>query len=203
MYLESLRTGKKTVLFSVPVNLIRQWCYCPRIVYYLELTPFSVAHPRWVEQGEQFHEKETKLWLRRNLRRFHLEGGKVHLGVSAGSARHQIHGIADMVIETADAVYPVEFKLAESVQKRGGILQLVAYGMILEDTFTKKSPFGFLTEEKKKISWIELSEARRKDVLLQVRRIREMLDKGVKPDSPATIHQCMGCEYRNHCNDRV
>ncbi len=191
------------MLFSVPVNLVRQWCYCPRIVYYLELTPFAVSYPHWVKQGERFHEEEAKLWLRRNLSRFHLKDGKVHLGLSAGSTIHQIHGIADMVIETADAVFPVEFKLANSVHKRGGIMQLVAYGMILEEAFAKKCQFGFLTEGKKKNSRVMIREGKRREVILHVHQIKEMLKKGVKPDSSATVYQCMGCEYRNHCNDRV
>jgi len=190
------------VSFSVPVNLIRQWCYCPRIVYYIELTDFPVVYPRWVKQGERFHERETALWRRRNLSRFDLERGKIHLDFDATSSRHQIHGIADMVIETEDAVYPVEFKLANSFQKKGGILQLVSYGLIMEEAFQKKSPAGFLAEGEKNILKIDFDDTLKAEVLSKVKQIKQMLSLGVKPDSSATIHQCVRCEYRNHCNDR-
>ncbi len=188
--------------FSLPVNLIRQWCYCPRIVYYIELTEFPVVYPGWVRQGERFHQKETTLWQRRNLSRFGLEKGKIHLDYGGKSLKYQIHGIADMVIETDDAVYPVEFKLAGSAQKKGGTLQLAAYGLIMEDIFQKKSPFGFLAEGEKSILKIEFNDALKKEVLNNVEQIKQMLKRGIKPDSSATIYQCVRCEYRNHCNDR-
>jgi CRISPR-associated exonuclease Cas4 len=190
------------VSFSIPVNLIRQWCYCPRIVYYIELTEFKVVYPGWVKQGERFHQKETELWRRRNLSRFSLEKGEIHLDYDAKSIKHQIHGIADMIIETDDTVHPVEFKLANSFQKKGGILQLVAYGMIMEESFQKKSPYGFLAEGEKNISKIEFTEILKKEVIKKIKQIKQMLNRGIKPDSSATIYQCVRCEYRNHCNDR-
>ena len=65
--------------FSVPVNLIRQWCYCPRVVYYIELTNIPIHRPIWVKQGEDFHQLEEKLWQRRNLSRFDLKKGKTYI----------------------------------------------------------------------------------------------------------------------------
>lgn len=67
---------KKNDRESLPVNLIRQWCYCPRKVYYFELTDFQVSYPAWVKQGEDFHKREEELWRRRNLSRFKLDQGK-------------------------------------------------------------------------------------------------------------------------------
>ncbi len=189
------------MLSSLPVNLIRNWCFCPRVVYYSELSDFPRLYPPWVRQGEQFHEKEAELWQRRNLSRFNLATGKIHLNYAAASILHGIHGITDMVIESDEDVYPVEFKLSSSYYKRGGILQLVAYGIILEETFSKNCPYGFLTTGKR-ITKIEIAPLV-SDTLEKVAEIRSMLLKGRKPDSSATIHQCSRCEYLNHCNDRV
>ena len=191
------------MLYSLPVNLVRQWCFCPRVVYYRELVPSASYSPDWVRQGERFHERESTLWSRRNLSRFALAEGRVRLNVAAASKTHMLHGVADMVIETIGSVHPVEFKLAESVQKRGGVLQLVAYGIILEDSLKKSCGFGFLTEGVNKILKVEIDEPRKREVHAIANKIRAMLEKGVKPDTPATIHQCTGCEYRNHCNDRA
>ena len=112
--------------YSVPVNLIRQWCYCPRVVYYIELTDYSVTYPTWVQQGENFHQEQARLWQRRNLSRFALDDGKIQLEKHGASNKYSIHGIADMVIETENEDYPVEFKLTSSKQKKGAIQQLVA-----------------------------------------------------------------------------
>ena len=60
-----------------------------------------------------------------------------------------LHGIVDMAVETDAAVYAVEFKLSVNNKKRGDILQLVAYAMLLEKHFSKPSPVGFLAGKDK------------------------------------------------------
>ena len=187
---------------SIPVNLIRQWCYCPRIVYYIELTNFSVNYPRWVNQGEEFHEKEVIRWQRRNLSRFGLEEGRVYLNHPILSEEKGLHGIADMIIETEKNVFPVEFKLASSQKKRGGLLQLATYAILAEHTFQKPCPYGFLTEGSKSLHKVDITKDLRDQIMQVVSEIGQMLEKGVKPDSSATINQCSNCEYLNHCNDR-
>ncbi len=156
----------------------------------------------WVKQGENFHENENRLWKRRNLSRFNLENGKILQNVSVASTEYNIHGIVDMVIETPTKVYPVEFKMSNAHNKRGGIYQLVAYGMIIGEALNKNCVSGFLAEGTNKITKIDFSEILIKEVTNIVKDIENMLQKGIKPDSSATIFQCASCEYRNHCNDR-
>ena len=190
------------MLFDVPAHLVRQWCYCPRIVYYIELTDFAVDYPRWVRQGEKFHLKEAQRWKRRNLSRFNLENGQLHMDCAMRSMKHHLYGVADMVIESENEVYPVEFKLASTVHKRGALLQLATYGIIAQEQFGKKCRFGFLLEGEKVLHRIALTEEMTEDVFKQATNIRRMLDRGIKPDSSASASQCIICEYANHCNDR-
>jgi len=190
------------VSYSVPVNLIRQWCYCPRIVYYIELTDVAVTYPGWVAQGEKFHKYETKMWKRRNLSRFNLDNGDLFFNVHGKSDKYNIHGVFDMLIETEDAVYPVEFKLSSSLKKKGGIFQLVAYGIIADDIFNKPCNYGFFAEGEKLLQKVEFTEDIKNSVLIKAEEIREMIKKGVKPDTSATVFQCTNCEYLNYCNDR-
>ncbi len=190
------------MLSSIPANYIRQWHYCPRIVYYMELTSFTPVYPIWVNQGERFHQDEIKLWQRRNLSRFGLEQGKVYFDYHLTSKRFNLHGIADMLVETEEQVYPVEFKLASTYRKKGGILQLAAYGLMAEEVFRKNCPYGFLAEGKKSLHKIVFTQSMKNDVLSSIREIQTMVRKGIKPDSPASINQCTNCEYLNRCNDR-
>ena len=187
---------------KIPVNLIRQWCYCPRVVYYMELNDIVVHRPSWVKQGESFHNKERELWKRRNLSRFNLQEGKVYHNLLLKSEKFFFHGIVDMAIECSDAVYPVEFKLSTKVAKRKDWLQLTAYAMLLEDKFSKPCHFGFLTGKGNILCKIKIDKKKRQEVLEVVNKINEMLEKGVKPDSSATAVQCCACEYINFCNDR-
>ena len=197
--------GKKPLSYdtSIPINLIRQWCYCPRVVYYRELAGAREKYPLWVKQGENFHHIEEKLWERRNLSRFKLREGIKHYKVALRDEFLGLHGIADMVIETKDRVYAIEYKLSASSKKRGDILQLVAYAMLLERHFSKPSLEGFLVGSGKVLHTIEIDDSRRKVVTSVADQIRHMMEKGMKPNSSASITQCSACEYVNHCNDRL
>ena len=191
------------MLSSVPVNLLRQWCYCPRVVYYMELTETPVHRPLWVKQGEDFHLLEEKLWQRRNLSRFKLASGKTYHNLAMRNDELGLHGIVDMAIETDDAVYAVEFKLSPNNKKRGDILQLTAYAMLLEKHFSKPSPVGFLAGKGKVLHIIGMDRARYQEVMTTIDEIRQMLQRGLKPESSATVVQCCACEYVNFCNDRL
>ena len=188
---------------KIPVNLIRQWCYCPRVVYYMELNDIVIHRPAWVKQGENFHEKERQLWKRRNLSRFNLQEGEVYHNLLLKSEKLPFHGIVDMAIECSDAVYAVEFKLSTKTAKRKDWLQLTAYAMLLEEKFSKHSRFGFLTGKGNTLYKIKIDKQKRQDVLEIASQINDMLEKGVKPDSSATAVQCCACEYINFCNDRL
>ena len=198
----TLLIGMTIMSFSVPVNLIRQWCYCPRVVYYLELTEFSVKHPAWVKQGMSYHNREELLWARRGLSRFGLTDGSKHHSVAMADENLGIHGIADMIIETADAIYPVEFKLSVGSKKRGDILQLVAYAMLAQTHFQKSCIMSFLVGKDGSLCNVKINESKIQQVSKAVTDIRTMLTRGYKPESSATTAQCGICEYINFCNDR-
>ena len=168
----------------------------------MELTSFTPVYPIWVNQGEMFHQDEIKLWQRRNLSRFDLEQGKVYFDYYLSSKKFNLHGIADMLVETEEQVYPVEFKMASTYRKKGGILQLAAYGLLAEEVFRKNCPYGFLAEGKKSLHKIVFTQNIKNDVLSSISEIQTMVRKGIKPDSSASINQCTNCEYLNHCNDR-
>ncbi len=190
------------MLSSVPVNLIREWCYCPRKVFYMECMNISPIYPRWVKQGEDFHKEEEKLWKRRNLSRFNLKEGKQYHNLSVKNKDLGLHGIVDMVIETENTVYAIEFKLSANNKRRGDILQLVAYAMLIEKFFLKKSDIGFLVGKGKVLHTIDIDEKKRKEAVFIVRKIQKTIEQGMKPETSATVRQCQVCPYLNFCNDR-
>ena len=193
---------EKQILESLPANLIRQWSYCPRVVYYMELTNIAFYRPAWVKQGESFHQTEKKLWQRRNLSRFNLENGKTHYNLPLKDSKLGLHGVVDMAIETKTSVYAVEFKLSVNKKKRGDLLQLSAYAMLLEKHFSKPSPVGFLSGRGKNLWTIYIDADKREAVRNMLAQIRQMLRQGLKPASSASLSQCCVCEYVNFCNDR-
>lgn len=197
----NLKIGKSVMLYSLPVNLIRQWMFCPRVVYYQELLNVKIQYPLWVRQGEEHHILENELFKRRNLSRFKLSEGKKIYNQYLKSDNLKLHGVSDMIIENKDQIYVVENKCSFKVTK-GSIFQTVAYSMLAEEFFNKKSSTAFITTLKNQVTVLSIDQEMRQKVLNIRDKIYKMLDASIKPFSSANIHQCGQCEYINYCNDR-
>lgn len=187
--------------YSLPVNLLRQWMFCPRVVYYQELLNVKIKYPLWVKQGEEHHVRENELFKRRNLSRFKLSEGKKIYNQYLKSSTLKLHGVSDMIIENKDQIYIIENKSSFKVTK-GAILQTVAYSMLAEEFFNKESSTAFITTLKNQVTVLSINQEMKQKVLNIRDKIYKMLDASIKPFSSANIHQCGQCEYINYCNDR-
>ena len=189
--------------YSIPVNLLRQWYFCPRIPYYQELLGTQVVRPPWVKQGNEYETIQQKLFKRRNLSRFGLSEGTLHTQVHMNSSEEPFHGIADLIIETAAYVYAVEVKLNIDKVGKGVVAQLVALSMLAEEHYQKSATDAFiLYGRQSQVKCLSVDSDMRKEVRQTAYQIQDMLISGVKPSSPATEYQCAQCEYLNYCNDR-
>ena len=187
--------------YSIPVSLLRQWCFCPRIVYYRELLQLRVLEPMWSIQGSEYHKRESELFKRRNLSRFNLSKGAKHHNVSIQDKSLKLHGICDLIIETLDSVFVVEYKLGNKVST-GHIIQVLGHALLAEKKYLKKANHAFILTGNNKVKVITIDSQKRKTLKLIIDNILKMLKNGCKPSSSATASQCGQCEYLNYCNDR-
>lgn len=188
---------------SLPVHLIRQHCFCPRIPYYRELLGFVPPRPEWVARGEALHDRQKRLFRRRTLARFNLQNAEHLFDVPLCSEELGLHGIADGVLLTEERAYPVEVKLSGDKPTAGQILQLTAYAMLCERRFGRKCDAGFiLFEQKGKVRPVAAGEKNREKVVQIRDKIRANFLEARLPHSSANAAQCTQCEHLNHCNDR-
>ena len=186
--------------FTIPINLIRHWCFCPRIVYYQELLQLNTYKPTWVYQGGELHSKIQILEERRGYKKYGLETAIRHFNISLKDPKYLFHGIADWVLETENQVYVVEYK--SNLQLTLGYkLQLCAYSLLAQEYFKKSIKTGFLISDNTSIE-IEITGELIAKLNQIVKNIHQMLNKTIKPNSSATEAQCIQCEYINYCNDR-
>lgn len=187
--------------FSVKISMIRQYAFCPRIPYYTEIAGIVGLQPDWVQQGTTYHAEEQRKTARRNLKKFGVIEGKTHLSVYVEHNGIGMYGQADMIIELDDEIMPVEFKTAKP--RKGGLLQLAAYGMAAEVQFGKPYVRGFYTYGRRATA-VEVpdSEKTRNEVKKIVTNIAKMRDTGLLPNTSASEHQCSQCEFLRLCNDR-
>lgn len=192
---------------SIPISLLRQYVFCPRIPYFVEIMGLKPEKPLWVEQGNQFHEWQRKnIFKNRKFSRLGFEKPSFRFDSLVRSKNLGIHGKIDCIIfdeENEKKVVPVEFKYSRSKIRKNQIVQIVAYACCLEEelkTTVNKSLFV----NKKNGSAITLDITNKERLLLTrtIADLHESLEKNFMPQSSATSYQCDQCEYFNYCNDR-
>lgn len=195
------------ILSSVPVSLLRQYCFCPRIPYFLLVKGIQPVETPWMKQGESYHEKQTLLNKRRSFERYGLDGNiRIEHRVSLRSELLRLHGICDaMLFKDDQPMAIVEFKSRVKTKlNMGEIIQMAAYSMICEVEFGRQFSFGYiLSGDKGKVKPVSINP----ETKLKVLQVRDALiaqcEECLLPDSSASILQCGQCEYLNYCADRL
>lgn len=190
---------------SIPISLIRQYCFCPRIPFFYLVYGMTPELKPWVEEGLTFHERMSVLQKRRNLSSVRFDEGRFVPHVDVKSELLKFHGRVDGVFfSNAGDIYPIEFKLAEKEEiRRAHVLQLSAYALALEEKYGKTIQQGFLVLGKKsKVFGIRIDDQKREDVKECLEHIKASLVTGLLPESSASERQCCQCEYLNFCADR-
>ena len=190
------------LVFSIPVSMLRQYCFCPRIPFFAECRGIKPSPKPWLNQGIGFQERQQMLNKRRNLARYGLDNGVISNQVELKSDKLGLHGICDAIINNQGSYYPIEFKLSENKPKTAHFIQLVAYAILIEDQQSCICDTGFiLYGEKGKVERVKINEWRSK-VIQCLTKVREDFSLPILPTTSATDAQCGQCEYLNYCADR-
>jgi CRISPR-associated exonuclease Cas4 len=188
---------------SIPVNILRQYIFCPRIPYFTEVLGITPEKPLWVDQGQHFHKVQIDLNKHRKLKRFGLSEAKTEYNVVLNSQKLGIHGVADIILITQDSVFPVEIKISFSPFYKGHVLQAIAYGVMAQEKYSRNFSTAFIMHSQKGEVKSFAFNKQWDDLLAKtVKGLREIITSGLMPDSSASLPQCGQCEFLNFCNDR-
>ena len=188
--------------FELIVSDVKQYAYCPRIPYYHYALPVERRATFKMGYGKERHVDLERLESRRKLRKYCLEGGERVFGVWLRSARLGLAGRLDMAIRTATADYPVEFKHTEGGVAANHRLQLMAYGMLVEERYGRPVERGFVyLLPKDDVQIVEFSAKDREAVLSALASIRGSVLSERMPEATSIRGRCADCEYRNYCAD--
>lgn len=202
MALVSMTTDLET---PFRVTDLKQWVYCPRILYYYLCLPDLRPVTYKMEAGIEAGIDEKMRQVRRGLKVFGVETGRKEFNVELSSSRLGLRGTADMVIYTEnlspELALPVDFKLSE-VEGEHFKLQLTAYAIMLEENTGFKSPYGFLYElPKKKAVRVNIDKRLRQKVVIHLEAMQRMLWRDEVPEPTPNRGRCIACEFRRFCND--
>ncbi|MCM1512272.1 MAG: CRISPR-associated protein Cas4 [Oxalobacter formigenes] len=196
-----------TLSESYPVYLLRQHLFCPRIPWFNVIKNLHPATPPWVNHGIRYHEVQQALSKRRNLSRYGLDNryrlAQINIGLSG--KQWPVHGICDALLESPDALCPIEMKSGEQLSHTSGAkIQLVAYALMLEETLQKPVNKGFvLYGNRGKVYEVAIDKPARSWAHHTLMVLLSNMEQYILPDSSASAAQCGQCEYQNFCADRL
>ncbi len=184
------------------VSDIRQYMYCPRIIYF----DYVVVVPRHItfkmEKGKTAQEDFSHKEKRRTLAKWGLEDGQREFHVPVKSEKLGLFGILDMLITSDSGLYPVEYKNTFGSVAIHHKYQLIAYAMMVEEERRKPVREGFIyLIPQNKMEKFFVDEGARFYTKKICTQIRQIIENQTFPEATRKKGRCRDCEFRNYCRD--
>ncbi|HNP72150.1 MAG TPA: CRISPR-associated protein Cas4 [Kouleothrix sp.] len=192
------------------VTDLKQWIYCPRVLYYRYCLPEIRPTTDLIAAGIRSHADEAGREERRSLRSYGLQEGERAFDVRLRSAALGLRGRLDLAIAVPDRAAPnaeamvVEYKDSEKPAGPHFKLQLAAYALLLEEAWALPVRRGYIYSiPLRETEIISIGAALRQKVRQAVAAMRVAVTGERMPDAPASRRPCVSCEFRRFCNDVV
>lgn len=153
------------------------------------------------------------LWARRRWASAGLPRGRVVYSDTGAwepvreplySRRHRLTGKPDYLVQTRDAVVPVEVKSGAAPPEPypGHRLQLAAYCLLVEEHFGARPPYGLIRYDDATVQIPFDRQLRHHllDTLNEMRQARCLASADRDHDSP---QKCLRCGQRENCDQRL
>ncbi|MCS7222778.1 MAG: CRISPR-associated protein Cas4 [Anaerolineae bacterium] len=191
-----------STLWLLHAQDLKQWVYCPRIVYFNYFMPSLRPETYLMEEGRLAHEEEELREVRRSLRRYGLEEAERHLRVELADEGLGVSGRVDLVLRLTDETIPVEYKLNTASYLPNHRIQLAIYAMLLEANEWPAVRRGFLYSIRiRQAEEVKMTTRLREQARSVVEEIRAMIAAERMPEPAAQRAKCVNCEFRRFCND--
>ncbi|HHY56495.1 MAG TPA: CRISPR-associated protein Cas4 [Chloroflexi bacterium] len=192
----------------VRVTDLKQYAYCPRVVYYQYCLPGVHPITFKMQSGIEAQDRVEELEKRRSLREYGLEEGERHFNIALTSRRLGCTAQVDLVVAygagAERTLLPVDFKMSRHEPGRHFMLQLACYGIMLEEAWQAPAPEGviYLIPVKRAVR-VKLDKRLRRDAERIVAAIRAMVATEQMPPPTPQRSRCVDCEFRRFCNDTI
>lgn len=192
------------------VTDLKQWSYCPRLLYYRYCLPEVRPITDLMEAGIRSHADETGREERRSLRTYGMSEGERSFDVVLHSDSLGLRGRLDLAIVVPNRADPraeaivVEYKDSEKAAGAHFKMQLAAYALLLEEAWKLQVRRGFIYSiPLRKAEAISITPTLRRNVQLQVAAMHRAIAGELMPPAPTNRRPCISCEFRRFCNDVV
>jgi len=189
-------------LLPLRVNDLKQYEYCPRIVFYNTVMPLDRKVTFKMQRGTEAEFQLDALEKRRSLRRYKLGDGERRFHVWLHSERLGLSGKMDLLIVSSQGYFPVDFKYTRGRPHRNHISQLAGYAVLAEEQYqtTIETAFIYLVPVGELVA-IKITKELKEEVSDRLSRIREMIHDEILPPPTQMRARCAECEFKNYCGD--
>lgn len=199
----------KLIQIEAPFRVtdLKQWVYCPRVLYYAMCLPNIRPTTYKMEAGIEAGRGEEGREERRSLRPYGLEEGRREFDVALSSSRYGLRGKADLIV-WIDNPLPgtfavVDYKLSD-VAGEHFKLQLMAYALMIEEMSGLTAKCGYLYFiPKRRSEKVQFTPRLREKLLATLDAMHHMLYTELMPAPTPNRNKCLACEFRRFCNDVV
>lgn len=191
---------------AVTVSDVKQFLYCPKIVYFDHVLHVPKPPDQKLETGKEEHHGLTAKERRRRGAVFYdpeLDSAEKLFRVALESSNLGLRGVLDVLIKTEREYIPVDYKFGRS--NHGGVhlnhkYQVAAYALLVEDSFsTIVRRFYVLYSRDKVNARIDFSDEVRRRTLKMVEGARRIIEEEIEPPGTRNPGRCTDCEYRRYC----
>jgi CRISPR-associated exonuclease Cas4 len=184
------------------VSDLRQWTYCPRVVWWTHVCPVGKVESFKMRQGLLKERRLQRLQKRRTLRAFGLKQGQVESNVTLFSESLGLTGRLDMLIRWGACRYPVEIKFTRGPARLNHRLQLAGYAMLLEERYGVAVPHGYVVRLPDDAVDRVLIDAPLRDLTWKtMAALRRTIQTEQMPPASPLLARCTDCEYLRFCGD--
>lgn len=191
--------------WMLEVTDLKQYAYCPRVVFYRYCLPTLRPVTVKMEAGVAAHRQEIEREQRRTVAIYGLEQAERRYGVRLASNALGLSGRLDLVLvcggERQGEAVPVDYKNARQVRSNWRP-QLAAYGLLLEDAWglPVRRGFVYLIPLRRAVE-VRLGEREKEQARRLVCEVHQMIRCERMPPPTPQRGRCADCEFRRFCND--
>ena len=178
---------------------LKNWAYCPRVVYYRRRLGASSVATYKMKAGLDAQQMIERFEMRRSLGKYGFEDARRTRDLWLVDEELGLNGRVDYLLESEDEAAIVDFKLTASEPGDNHRLQLAAYAWLVERRLAKpvRRCFIYRIPDDRVFEVVidERLRAWRTAALVQIRDLDEL------PEATAVRGRCTDCEYLNFCAD--
>ena len=193
----------KNVKLWINANDIKQYVYCSRIPFFNNLIP-GVGYATYsMLAGKRFEDSFDSDTMQKFFGDKIAVGYRLIKNLQLKSNNLMLQGKLDYALIGKDKAYPIEIKYSSNPLLYK--VQLVAYAMLLEDSFSTKLTFGYFlsphSDSKTKMKTITITKKDKQQVVSIIDSLRNDIIEGTRPRPTKSAAKCVFCEFKNFCDD--